>query len=71
MRTIIFDYSIKADSYLKIWLRVRLFILTKFVTAVCKIVVGSNLVAALLFTTRIAEDFVVNITSSKAKKSYS
>ena len=31
---------------------------------------GSNLVA-VLFITRIAEDLVVTITSSKAKKSYS
>ena len=35
---------------------------------VCKIVAGSNLVA-VLFTTRKAEDFVVNISNSRAKKS--
>ena len=44
---------------------------TKFLTGVRKIVVGSNLTAVLLFNTRAAEDLVVNITSSKAKKSYS
>ena len=36
-----------------------------------QIVVGLNLVSVFLhvFTTRIAEDFVINITSLKAKKS--
>ena len=52
-------------------LKVRLFGTTKFLTRVRGIVVGSNLVAVLLFTTMIAEDLVVNITSSKDKKSYS
>ena len=42
----------------------------KFLTGVRKIVV-SNLAAVLLFSNRIAEYLVVNITSSKAKKSYS
>ena len=36
-----------------------------------KIVVRSNPVVVLLFATRIAEDLVVNITTSKSKKSYS
>ena len=40
-------------------------------TGVRKIVVGSNLVVILVFATRIAEELVVNITSSKAKESYS
>ena len=52
-------------------LRVRLFGMTKFATGVRQIVFGSNLVAVLLFTTRVAEDVVINITISKAKKSYS
>ena len=43
----------------------------QFVTGVRKIVVGSNLVTFFLFTPRVAEDLVVNGTSSKAKKSYS
>ena len=47
---------------------VRLFGTTKFLIGVHKIVVGSTLAAVLLFTTRITEDPVVSITSSKAKK---
>ena len=46
----------------------------KFLTGVRKIIVvsnQSNLGAFLLLTTRIAEALVVNITSSKAKKSHS
>ena len=44
---------------------------TKFVTRVREIVViGPILVAVLPFTTIIAENLVVNITSSKSKKSY-
>ena len=47
---------------------------TKFLTGVRKIIVVSNqlnLAAFLLLTTRIAEALVVNITSSKVKKSHS
>ena len=40
-------------------------------TGVCNTVVGSNLVAVLQFTTIIAKDLVINITSSKAKKTHS
>ena len=40
-------------------------------TGVRKIIVGSNLVAVLLVTMRIAENVVVDIKSSKAKKLYS
>ena len=36
----------------------------------CKIVAWSNLVAVLLVIQNIAEDFVGNITSSKAKNSW-
>ena len=35
----------------------------EFLTGVPKIIVGSNLVAVLLFTTKIGEYFIVNITS--------
>ena len=42
---------------------------TKILIAVRQTVVESNLVAVLLFTTRIAEDLTVNITSSKSIRS--
>ena len=42
---------------------------TKILIAVRQTVVESNLVAILLFTTRIAEDLTVNITSSKSIRS--
>ena len=52
--------------------RVRHFVTTKFLTGVREIVVGSNLLAVILFTTRIVEYLVVSTEfSSKAKKSYS
>ena len=38
---------------------------TKIVTEVCKIVVGSCLVAMFMFTTRIAEDLIDNINEFK------
>ena len=49
------------------------FCTTTFLTGVHKIVIQPNLVAVLRlqFTTRIAENFVVNITSIKANKSHS
>ena len=40
---------------------------TKFLTGIRKIVVEWNLAAVLLFITRVTEDLVVNVTSSKAK----
>ena len=44
--------------------------LTKIMTGVHKIIAESNLVVVLLFSMRMADDLVlVNITSSKAKKS--
>ena len=52
-------------------LGVRRFATPKFLTGVHKIVFGSNLLAVILFVTRITEDFVVEITSSKTKKFYS
>ena len=51
-------------------LRVRPFATPKFLTGVHKIVFGSNLLAVILFITRITEDFVVEITSSKTKNFY-
>ena len=45
--------------------------MAKVLTGVRKIIVESNLLAILLFTTRIAQDLTVNIMTSKSTKSYS
>ena len=61
-----FDVKILGRSCL-LRLLVRPFAMAKFLTGVHKIVFGSNLVAVLLFTTRITEDFVVKLRVQKLR----
>ena len=63
LATFRFDYEYYVDYGYDI------FSTTKFLIGFLKIVIGSNLVAVPLFTTRIAEDLAINITSSKARNS--
>ena len=44
--------------------------MAKFLTGVLKLSARTNLMAVVLFTMRLAEDLVVNIISSRAKKLY-